>query len=307
MLSRSIGFVVLCLCVSIPAAVFGATQPTLSTTYASFNPWTGQNDGQLGITYQFPDPARFGPGPYPLFVWTPGTYEPHQDMLSLTFVAEMANRGFVGASVQYANLDSIHNCDTITARAKAIYDATQPTSAVGVLCSVNGVDCGLGIVTSGISQGGVISVLAKNYAPAVQATYALSVGDDNLLLPSTNASCIDDQYTAISPDRLMIVNGRSDLMFHGQTKVMNVSGVACPEGTNQCWSPTGSGAGWYIIQNWQVMDGFADHCYPVIGGCAAPLLFDRNWYLSSSNWALRPNLDWLATFGTKRVFSSSGQ
>jgi hypothetical protein len=306
MLIRSIGFVVLCVCVFVPAAAFGATQPILWTNYMSFNPWTGQNDLPQIITYEFPDPARFGPGPYPLFMWTPGTFEPYQDVLSLTFLTEMANRGFVAATVQYANRELLHDCPTLTARAQAIYDSTRPTSAVSALCSLSGVDCGAGVVTSGISQGGVISVLAKNYAPAVQATYAMSVGDDNSFEPD-NAACVAAQYRAISADRLTVVNGQSDRLYQGQGNVMGVSGVTCPAGTHQCWSPTGSGAGWYIVQDWQVVDGKADHCYLTIGGCLSPAIFDRNWYSSNYNWALRPNLDWLASFGTKRTFSSSGQ
>jgi hypothetical protein len=307
MFRRLIHLFVLCLCICIPAALFAATQPVLSTTYMSFNPSTGQNDLQQKIAYQFPDPARFGPGPYPLFTWTPGTFEPFQDVLSLNFVSEMAGRGFVAASVQYPNMSPIQYCQTYTARAKAIYDATRITSAVGVLCSLAGVNCNQGIVTSGISQGGLISVLAKNYAPAVQATYALSVGDYNALGRYSLASCMDDQNTAIPSDRLTIVNGISDMFFPGQTAIMNVSGISCPSGTYQCWSPTGSGAGWYIIQDWQVKDGQADHCYEVSGGCTLPGVYDWNWYLGTYNWSMRPNLDWLATFGTKREFSPSGQ
>jgi hypothetical protein len=240
-------------------------------------------------------------------MWTAGTFEPYQDVLSLTFVSEMASRGFVAATVQYANLGAIQYCPTYIARAKAIYDATRSTSAVGVLCSLSGVNCSQGIATSGISQGGVISVMAKNYAPAVQATYALSVGDYNAFGRYSIASCMDDRYTAISSDHLTIVNGASDMFFPGQTNVTNVSGIACPNGSNQCWSPSGSGAGWYIIQDSQVQDGQADHCYEVNGGCTFPGTFDWNWYLGTYNWSMRPNLDWLATLGTKRFFSPSGQ
>jgi hypothetical protein len=89
---------------------------------------------------------------------------------------------------------------------------------------------------------------------------------------------------------------------------MNTSGISCPNGTFQCWSPSGSGAGWYIVQDWQLEDGIADHCYPLVGGCTIPLLFDPHWFLEAEfNWSLNPNLDWLATLGTHREFSSSGQ
>jgi hypothetical protein len=290
----------------IPATVLASNQPIQSTTYLGLNPKTGQNDLQQGIVYQFPDPAMFGYGPYPLFVWVPGTYEPYQDILSLTFVAEMANRGFVSASVQYPNSNPVQFCVVYTMRVKSIYDVTRSTSAVSVLCSISGVDCGNGIVNAGISQGAAISVLAKNFAPAVQATYAMSIGDFNSL-SHFGLPCLDDENTAIPADRLTIVNGASDAFFPGQATITNVSGFACDVGTFQCWSPSGSGAGWVIIQDSQVMDLEADHCYAVNGGCTSPGTYDWNWYLNSYNWSLRPNLDWLASFGTSRVFSVSGQ
>ena len=307
MLLRSLRLFGLYLCICIPATLFASTQPVQSTTYMGFNPKTRQNNLQQGIAYQFPDPAKFGNGPYPLFVWTPGTLEPYQDIVSLNFVLEMANRGFVGASVQYSNTNTLQRCSDYAVRAKSIFDATQLTSAVGVLCSVAGVSCSQGIVTAGISQGAALSIMAKNYAPSVKATYAMSISDYNLVARFNLSSCLDDQYTAIPADRLTIVNGESDVVFGGQTPLMNVSGYTCPTGTLQCWSPTGSGAGWIIIQDTQVTDGDADHCYEVNGGCTTPTTYDWDWYLNSYNWSLRPNLNWLASFGTTRVFSSTGQ
>ena len=296
---------IFCLCVFIPATLSASIQPLQSTNYIGLNPKTGQMDYPQAIVYQFPDPAKFGNGPFPLFIWTPATFEPYQDILSLTFVSEMANRGFVAASIQYANSNAVQFCPIYQGRSKAIFDATRSTSAVSVLCSVTGVSCSTGIVNAGLSQGAAISLLAKNYAPAVAATYVMSMGDYNAV--GFGLPCLDDANTAIPPERLTIVNGESDPFFVGQTTTSNASGYACDPGTFQCWSPTGSGAGWVIVQDSQVIDLDADHCYMVIGGCTAPTTYDWNWYLNSYNWALRPNLDWLASFGTKRVFSSTGQ
>ena len=165
-----------------------------------------------------------------------------------------------------------------------------------------------GIVTAGISEGGALSVLAKNYAPAVMASFAMSISDYNKTGAVNLAPCLDDQNTAIPPNRLTVVNGASDVLFGGQEPLMNLSGLTCPNGTFQCWSPDMSGAGWYIVKDSQVVDGNADHCYELVGGCSGVGGFDPHWYFESRfNWSLRPNLDWLATFGTMRVFSPSGQ
>jgi hypothetical protein len=287
---------------AISGVLIGATQPIQTTTYLGFNPATGADDLPQGIIYQFPDPERFGPGPYALFVWTPGTFEPHWGALSLTFVTQMAQRGFVSASVQYHNKNFLGPCSGFIERAESIYKAARPESALGVLCSIAGVSCSdNGIVTAGLSQGGGIAILAKNYAPDVQAAFAMSISDYNMN-GGTLSECLDDPYTAIPPERLTIVNGESDIYFAGQVPLMNVSGYTCPAGTFQCWSPTGSGAGWYIVRDVQVRDGTADHCYQKTGGCAG-WFFDPGWHFGSANWSLKPNLDWLSTFGTSRVFA----
>jgi hypothetical protein len=123
-------------------------------------------------------------------------------------------------------------------------------------------------VTSGISQGGFLAVMAKNYDPRVQAVYALSMSDyaQNAHEPF---ACVDKQNTSIPANRVTIVNGISDPAFTGQQPVQNVSGFTCPAGSYQCWSPDNSGAGWYIVQNWQVVSGKADHCYFMDGNNAS--------------------------------------
>jgi hypothetical protein len=291
----------------IPVASFGAPQPLMSASYWGYNPQSGQNDLAMNITYQFPDPKRFGPGPYPLFMWTVATYEWNRDTLSLNFVSQMAARGFVGASIQYHNFNTIQACGDYTVRAQSVYESTRISSAAGVLCSINGVNCNNGIVTAGISQGGALSVLARNYNPNVKASFAMSISDTNKTgIGADLSSCLDDQFTAIPSNRLTIVNGANDTSFGGQDPVTQVSGVTCAAGAMQCWSPDGSGAGWYLVQNSQVLDGNADHCYEMNGDCSLTV-FDTNWYLPSTyNWSLKPNLDWLASFGTRRVFSPTG-
>lgn len=281
-------------------------QPSITVNYLSYNPQTGLNDLSQTIIYQFPDPRQFGNGPFPLFVWVPATLESNRSIQSSSFVNQMAARGFVAAAVQYSNTNPVQNCSDYRARAQGIFESLRATSAVGVLCSLTGVSCSKGIAVAGLSQGAAISVLSKNYAPNVQAVYAMSISDFNLSGFGTDLPCLDAQNTAIAKNRLMIVNGQNDPFFGGQSSLQNVSGFTCPQGSTQCWSPDGSGGGWYRVQNSQVSDGNADHCYQMNGDCSLGA-FDMNWYLSNLNWAFRPNLDWLATFGTRRTFSPAGQ
>ena len=295
------------LAAALPAVVLaGSRSATATTTYQSYNPSTGTNNLSQTILYMYPDSATFGPGPYPVFIWAPGSLEPYNDPQGETFIALMASRGFLAASVEYSNSEALQICSAYTDRANSVYNATDATSAVSVLCALPGAACSKGIVTAGISQGGMLAVLAKNYAPDVAATYAMSISDYNLQGDINLSACMDKQQTAIPADRLTIVNGVDDQYFAGQQPLENVSGYTCPTGTFQCWSPTGSGAGWYIVQNWQVADGVADHCYELVGGCGIHP-FDPNWYLPSTyHWSLLPNIEWLAAFGTSRTFSPTG-
>jgi len=281
-----------------------------ATSYMSYNPDTELNDLRQSIIYQFPDSRKFGPGPYPLFIWTAGTLESHKDALAITFVNQMAARGFVAASVQYSNVSALdQTCSGYNKRTQGVFDSLRPTSAIGVLCSMRGVKCSKGVVTSGVSQGGILAILAANYAP-VRAVFAMSVSDRNRVTFGFDVdlgSCLDKGVTAIPSNRLMIVNGEDDLFFGGQEPLQNVSGYVCPEGSHQCWSPEGNGAGWYIVQNWQTTDGDADHCYMLTTGCGYSTP-EANWiHPSTFNWSFKPNLDWLATLGTFRVFSPTGQ
>lgn len=280
------------------------------TSYMAYNPDTGRFDLRQSISFQFPDADIFGPGPYPLFIWTPGAFESYKDPLSNTFVAGMAARGFVAASVEYGNTSANQTCRGYLDRAQGVFEAARGNSAVAVLCTIHGVDCGKGIVASGVSEGGILSILAKNYAGAVRAAFVMSVSDTNQVPVGIDidlSSCLDKGSTAIPADRLVIVNGEDDPIFGGQAPLERVSGYTCPAGSNQCWNPAGNGAGWYIVRNTQTSDGDAGHCYYLARGCTfSPP--EVNWRPPSTyNWSLAANLDWLATLGTSRVFSPAGQ
>lgn len=291
------------LCVYVSASGAG---PLLSSTYESFNPATGDFDLTMSIQFQFPDSKVYGPGPYPVFMWTSGTEQPYNGMLAMLFIQSRAERGFLAATVDYANTQDGLDCTGAQNRAQGVFDANRATSAVSVLCGLPKATCGKGIVTSGFSQGGFLALLARNYAPKVGATYAMGISDYINDLGVSLAACLDKPYTAIPANRLTIVNGASDAHFAGQQPLENVSGFTCPNAT-QCWSPDNSGAGWYIVQNTEVKDGLADHCYFYFNNgnlCAG--LADPAWKSPANfNWSLKPNLDWLSTFGTHRVFSSN--
>src|SRR5215471_15634701 len=169
MAGRKLVILVICL-LTLPAALH-AEDSLQTTSYMGFNPFTNEMDLSLPIVYKFPNPALYGDGPFPLFIWVPGTFETYTDIQALTFVAEMSARGFVGASIQYNDVYPIENCTNYKRRARAIFDSSRSTSAISVLCHISGVNCERGAVVAGISQGAALSILASNYSPIVKAVY----------------------------------------------------------------------------------------------------------------------------------------
>src|SRR5262249_38341093 len=156
------------------------------------------------------------------FLWIPGTGEPPQDALSNLFISEMASRGFIAGSVQYSNTEhSVETCDDYTHRAEGIFNASRAGSGVNAICSLTGAACNKGVVVAGVSQGGAIAILAKNYASSISAVYALSMADTKNF-----DACLAKSTTVISSDKLTIVNGASDsFQFGGQGVIQNTSGL----------------------------------------------------------------------------------
>src|SRR5215467_11660072 len=99
------GFILLFVSLGVWVAI-ARSQTQYTTTYQSYNPADGMMDLTQTISYELPDPATFGPGPYPVFVWIPGTGEPYNDPISNEFISQMILRGFVSASVQYSNAEN---------------------------------------------------------------------------------------------------------------------------------------------------------------------------------------------------------
>src|ERR1700731_2577082 len=122
-----------CLIVSLfvysPLQAAALRTTTLTTTYQSYNPSTDNFDLTQSIAYQLPNANRFGPGPYPVYIYAPGTFEKYTDPLAMEFVVQMAARGFLAATVQYDNSEAVQMCSTYTPRAQGIYDATRSTRA----------------------------------------------------------------------------------------------------------------------------------------------------------------------------------
>jgi dienelactone hydrolase len=298
------------LVVSLCACAVIASAQTGTITYEGFNALTNDFNQKLPILYSLPNAGQFGPGPYPVFLWIGGTFELYDDPLASFLMTEMNLRGFLAASVAYDNNEWVQTCSAYEPRAQGIFSSSQTNTAAHAVCSLSSANCNPankgGIVLMGASQGGLLAVQAKNYNPNVQAVYAMSIGD---YAPAAYDyfPCVDKSNTVLPSGKITVIDGQNDEIFQPvQPELQNITGLACPSGSIQCWNPDGSGGGWYIVQNSEVQSGDANHCYFISNSdCIA--IGDITWMFGSENWSVGPNLDWLASFGTHRTFSSNGE
>jgi hypothetical protein len=243
------------------------------------------------------------PGRYPVYVHIGGTGESYTSNWANAAVNNAAANGFVAASIQYDN-SSFGGCSTISQRAQCMFNPNNLNSAIAKLCSRAKADCSKGVVTGGLSQGSIISVLSRNFDPRVRASMGQGAGATYTAAYNLSA-CVAEGKHVQTGDRLRIINGEADLFVGGtQAKAAAsgalVTGVNCAPGAQSCLQPNGSG--WYVVKNSQVLDGQADHCFMGYGGVVgiqcSGLLVDANYQYGGGAWALNPTINWLKSFVT---------
>lgn len=238
-----------------------------------------------------------GGGPYPLFVYLTGTRMRFDGPEAQAFTQEMAKRGFVAASVEYDN-GAYAYCNSMRAKADCVFGKAATESAVSKLCARKNVDCGRGIVVSGFSQGANLAFMSRSYDPRVQGAFLLGHGHRAGNFMDVTA-CQRAGASGFSPAQVRSINGEHDGFFGNITERVRkqlevVTGKSCGQSLD-CIAPDGSG--FYVIQDAQLTDGSADHCYffdAADGFCAKFKGLDPKWRSSSEPWALGPSLDWLA-------------
>ena len=152
---------------------------------------------------------------------------------------------------------------------------------------------------AGFSQGAVMATLAKNTDARVQAAYGL--GDGVTYSTFDLTSCMANGNRTLASDHLRVVDGEKD-QFIGPTaanvrsQFLTLTGLSCGSSAFTCLQSNGSG--WIIVQNAQVADGSADHCYMRRSGdcLGSQNSLDTGWQSGTDVWELNANLDWLTGF-----------
>lgn len=236
-------------------------------------------------------------GRYPLFVYLTGTQMSYQGIEAQALTRAMAERGFVSVSVEYDN-GAYAYCSGMQSKARCVFGKSDTESAVAKLCARANVDCEQGIVVSGFSQGANIAALSKNLEPRVRGAYLMGHGHkaSNFM---DSSSCQQASATALTADELRSINGEHDGFFGGSRERVRkqlelVTGAKCGDAVD-CLQPAGTG--FYVVQDAQLKDGTADHCYfldAANGYCSKFKGLDAVWLSGDEAWSMPTNLNWLA-------------
>ena len=255
-----------------------------------------------GSTYNIAGKEPSAAGKYPVYIHIGGTGEPYNGNWAQAAVDAAAARGMVAATVEYAN-GTFGSCSTIGSRAKGIFNAASTSSAIAKICSRAKADCSKGIVTGGLSQGSIISVLSKNFDSRVRASMGQGTGSTYTAAYNLSSCMADGKHTQTG-DRLRIINGENDMFVGGTESVARsqaelVTGLKCA-GQQSCFRNNGSG--WYIVKDREVADLNADHCFMgnlgVIGIQCSGLAVDPYYKSGNNQWGVIATMDWLKTFVT---------
>jgi dienelactone hydrolase len=252
---------------------------------------------RCGTNYSISGQEPHVGGSYPVFVYVVGTWESHTNASAQAAVRNMAERGYVAATINYPN-SSFGGCSAIAGKADCAFNPKRAASAINKLCQRDKADCSKGIVVAGFSQGSIMAILAKNYDSRVEAAYALGAGVqyDGYDL----RSCVADGNRTLASSRLRAVNGEVDGFMGGnassvRAQLEELTGMTCGGSAYDC-SGTG-GSGWRMVRHSEVEDREAEHCYMRVGGCGLNQnRLDNYWLYGTGNWSLEPNLDWLTGF-----------
>lgn len=265
-------------------------------SYRAFNAWDGwRGEGADLCTQAQPlqgsEPAAAGR--YPVFVYLHGMLADWGGNAEGRLIAQAAAaHGFVAVAASY---DSwiVNGGAVVDGNARCVFGGGAG-SALTQVCARPKADCSQGVAVAGFSAGGAVAGRAANVSSSVRAAWLLGVAG-----PANEMSVAAPSGTRALPDgRLRIVVGRRDLPDGGDLSAINrLTGQSCTWG----WCLRPDGSGYYVVQDWQVADGAADHCWWMgvnrvvpSDSCTATPDFDPGFRPPSRwPWSLDANLDWL--------------
>ncbi|RJF91861.1 hypothetical protein [Noviherbaspirillum saxi] len=194
----------------------------LSTTGALYAPSADAANGPFTTTYSgrtsgdscntsrqivYYAPST-GTAPFPLVTWTHGTLGIYNDAATHEYLQYMADAGFVAASIQYDNDTDVSGSELVQ-KARCIFDAANPNSAINKLDALAVVDVSKGIFASGLSQGSLMAHLSRNFHSQVRGAWLSGTGDTGLF----SVHLTELHYTNTALVNIRATNGQQDAVF----------------------------------------------------------------------------------------------
>ena len=295
----------------LACAASASAQPLATTqsqtTYAAFDPWTAwewwqPNKCQETQPVYISEPTAAGR--YPVLFYMHGTLADWGGNAEGQRVAQLAaSQGFVAAAVTYDSWVTAYTPTGIDGHAECIFGSGNTGNALKQVCALAKAECSNGVVVAGFSQGGAIAVRAANYSSQVRAAWAMGVNGP--AIPEALAAPAGAR--ALPNDKLRLDVGESDAegAYPGSgpstgldlSALNAMTGMSCT--ASPCLAPDGSG--YFVVQDAEVADGVADHCYWESVDLADPAqsctlfpTFDPGFIPPSTKpWSLIANLEWL--------------
>jgi hypothetical protein len=272
------------------AAAHAAVVP-FQSTYRAYNVWTEWTPDKCTKTEPIYGYEPDTPGTYPVVFYL-------HSVLADWFgneegkrtAALAAGQGFVAVAVTYDSWLAL-NARRVDGNASCIFSPGVPSNPVGQVCARPEADCSRGLLVMGFSLGGAIAGRAKNFNPQVYGAWLIGAGTT----ASPEAVSADSGTRVLPNDKLRITVGQRDVL--GLDGLNQVTGQSCS--SSPCLRADGSG--YYVVQDSEVADGVADHCYwmSVSGpfarnSCTRTPTFDPGFAPPSTKpWSLITDLDWL--------------
>lgn len=221
-------------------------------------------------------------GKYPVAIVTVGTFGSITAPAYQELAKEFGRQGFVAIVADYNTWEDLTKpipMDRVKAKANCMYNPSRPESVMTKVCARAKADCTKGIVTSGHSQGGAMALLGYDYDSRIDAAHVWGTGNGPFPMPKS---------------KVRVIAGERDTGGKTPADLNAMTGLNCDDQWECFIGPDGSG--WRRVQNGEVTDGDADHCFTTNDGCGGPI--DVKAMDASKNWSYPANVTWLKKFVT---------
>eukprot|EP01084_Bolivina_argentea_P187860 323510_1 len=253
--------------------------------------------------YEPTDPSEL----YPLFIWLASTFALEWNADAQIYTNYTAPHNVVAASVSYRNNLYPQNCDQMISKAATIFNTSDPTAAISVLCAKDNVNCDKGVIVAGYSQGAQLTALSANFGAdsMIKGIYQMAAGDDNLRWNVDFTDCLSYDKLEIDNTRIRAFIGENDTFFGTDVDAIIQQQIAITGyDRDQCVNTDSLNclqqdkSGWYIV-NGEEAEKEANHCYAFEGligplNCAGDFtsVYYRGCQLECV-WSLESNIEWL--------------